>query len=115
VAGSSYASQDGSTIGFGLGTATQGTVDVLWPGGFRNRLQEVQAGERITLPAIPCSFDAEWKNFGQYNRCVNRALKDYRDAGVITRKELRRLRASALEAYNFLQEQAALLELAAAE
>jgi hypothetical protein len=115
VAGSSYASQDGSTIGFGLGTATQGTVDVLWPGGFRNRLHEVQAGERITLPAIPCSFDAEWKNFGQYNRCVNRALKDYRDAGVITRKELRRLRASALEAYNFLQEQAALLELAAAE
>src|SRR5262249_34054530 len=38
VAGSSFASQDSLVADFGLGGARQGTVDILWPGGVRNRL-----------------------------------------------------------------------------
>lgn len=99
VAGSSYASQDGSTTGFGLGSAAQGTLDTFWPGGFRNRLYDVESGERLTVPAIPCSFDGAWATFGQYNACVLRALNAYKEAGVLTDAERNRLRDSARRAF----------------
>jgi len=48
LGGSSYASQDSLEIGFGLGRAPHGRVDILWPGGVRNRLYRVRHGERIS-------------------------------------------------------------------
>jgi enediyne biosynthesis protein E4 len=53
---SSYASQDSLAITFGLGSA----VDVLWPGGVRNRLYDVRPSDRIVLPEIPCDFAGHW-------------------------------------------------------
>jgi hypothetical protein len=100
VTGSSYASQDGSTTGFGLASAAQGTLETFWPGGIRNRLYDVESGERLTVPAIPCSFDGPWATFGQYNACVLRALNAYKDAGVLTDAERNRLRDSARRAFD---------------
>ena len=86
--------------GFGMGDAAQGTVDVLWPGGVRNRLYGVASGETILFPHIPCSFDGSWNNFGQYNSCVMQALNTYKDAGLITDAQRNRFRDSAWQAYD---------------
>ncbi len=67
---------------FGLGSAASGTVDVLWPGGVRNRLYDVAAGERILFPEIPCSFDGNWPNRQAFRLCVRDALKTYRHPSV---------------------------------
>ena len=99
IGGSSYASQDALAANFGLGSANQGTVDVLWPGGVRNRLYDVANGERLLMPHIPCSYDANWKNFGKYNSCVMKALNSYKNAGLISSAERNRLRDSARRAY----------------
>lgn len=99
IGGSSYASQDALAANFGLGQAARGTAEVLWPGGDRNRLYDVYSTETITMPHIPCSFDAEWRNFGQYNSCVVRSLNKYRQAGEIDIFEKLRLWLSAVVAY----------------
>lgn len=99
IGGSSYASQDSLAANFGLGAAPSGTVDVLWPGGVRNRLYQVTTGERVTMPHIPCSYDGAWKNFGKYNACVMKALNRYKKAGVLTSAERNRLRYSARRAF----------------
>ncbi len=99
IGGSSYASQDSLTANFGLGEAHKGTVDVLWPGGVRNRLYDLYSTETVTMPHIPCSFDADWNNFGQYNRCVVRSLVQYRRAGEIDTFEKLRLWLSAVIAF----------------
>lgn len=80
--GSSYASQHSPAAHFGLGNSTRGTVEILWPGVVRNRLYDVLAGERITLPEIPCSFDGAWRHQGEYVTCVNGALSDLEVAGA---------------------------------
>jgi len=100
LGGSSYASQNALRATFGLGSASSGTVDVLWPGGVHNKLYDVQAGEHLTLPEIPCSYDGDWGNFGLYNACVMQALNGYLQAGVITAQERNRLRDSARQAFN---------------
>jgi enediyne biosynthesis protein E4 len=100
LGGSSYGSQHDLTLGFGLGPAAGGTVEVSWPGGVKNRLYGVQAGESLLLPEIPCSFDADWGNFGQYNSCVMQALNGYKDAGHITSAQRNRLRDSARQAFH---------------
>ncbi len=100
LGGSSYASQNSLEVGFGMGAATEGTVDVLWPGGVRNRLYGVASGETILFPHIPCSYDGNWKNFGQYNSCVMQALNTYKNAGLITVAQRNRFRDSARQAYN---------------
>jgi len=47
LGGSSFISQNSLAANFGLGSETRGTVEVLWPGGVRNRLYNVEAGEKI--------------------------------------------------------------------
>jgi enediyne biosynthesis protein E4 len=106
--GASYASQDSLALTFGLGTAAKGTVDVLWPGGVRNRLYDVAAGEKVTLPEIPCDF-ANFQpslpgngNAGRlgYSKCVKESLKDLTQKNVITQSFANRIEASALRAYD---------------
>ena len=99
LGGSSYASQDALEGVFGLGDEHHGVVEVLWPGGVRNRLYGVYAGEEVTFPEIPCSFDGAWDNPGQYVRCVRRSLRDLRRTGVIDRHQRTRFFLSALYAY----------------
>jgi len=100
IGGSSYASQDALPANFGLGAAASGTAEVLWSGGVRNKLYDLASGERVVMPHIPCSYDADWKNFGQYNSCVMQALNGYKQAGLITAAERNRLRDSARRAFD---------------
>lgn len=100
VAGSSYGSQDSLLVNVGLGSATNGVVEVLWPGGVRNRLYGVSASENVVLPEIPCSFTTSLKK-NEYAKCVSESLKDLRRprVGMLTKAQADRLEASALRAY----------------
>ncbi len=99
LGGSSIASQDSLTAHFGLGRARTGTVEVVWPGGVRNRLYDVAAREKVRFPEIPCNF-AEEQNRGRYNACVRGALKDLVRQGAISKPERDRLLRSALRAFD---------------
>ncbi|WP_266222185.1 FG-GAP repeat domain-containing protein [Paraliomyxa miuraensis] len=99
-AGSSFGSQHALEALFGLGNKQKGVVDVMWPGGVRNRLYNVHDGERVTFPEIPCSYDASWANFQAYKGCVDDALDDLQDAGVISAQMKGRLYSSAVKAYH---------------
>lgn len=101
LGGSSYASQSSLTVHAGLGSANRGTVDVLWPGGVKNRLYNVTASERLVLPEIPCSYDAQVSP-GAYTACVVSALADlaHPHRGVLTPQQAARLLVSALRAYH---------------
>jgi enediyne biosynthesis protein E4 len=101
LGGSSHASQNSLTVHVGLGAAARGTAEVLWPGGVRNRLYDVAAGERLVLPEIPCSFDAPGSRTA-YAKCVKESLKDLRHprVGLLTQAEADRLEASALRAFD---------------
>jgi hypothetical protein len=99
VGGASYASQDTESIVFGLGTANKGTLEILWPGGTRNRLEDVHRGERLTLPEIPCSYDGNWASYQAYHSCVTTALNGLRNAGVVSTELHGRLLSSAIKAY----------------
>src|SRR5262249_7303188 len=96
VAGSSFASQDSLVADFGLGGARQGTVDILWPGGVRNRLYGVRDGEKVLFPEIPYSYDTQSMSFDKYVKNVARALEDLVGAGKLTRSEQARFFSSAV-------------------
>lgn len=99
LGGASFASQHSLDLTFGLGDETTATVEVLWPGGVRNRLYGVKAKERITFPEIPCSFDDPTLNRRDYRRCVKRALRELREEGQLSRRQSLRYYASAVRAY----------------
>ncbi|MDA8019022.1 MAG: VCBS repeat-containing protein [Thermoanaerobaculia bacterium] len=99
VGGSSLGSQHAPEAYFGLGSAHKGTVDVLWPGGVRNRLYWVWKGESVVFPEIPCSFDASWPSTWHYLQCVGSSLDELRDESIIDRRTARRHWFSALLAY----------------
>ena len=94
LGGSSYASEDALLAYFGMGPATTGDLEILWPGGMRNRLLNVGAGERVRFPEIPCNLDAA--NDPDYARCVNDALEELLEAGILGEAEKQRFLASAL-------------------
>ena len=98
VGGSSYASQDALAAHFGLGSAAGGTVEVLWPGGVRNRLYDVRSGERVVFPEIPCSIDDEALTLRGYLACLLNNLDELVDAGVIGAGERARFLVSAVRA-----------------
>jgi hypothetical protein len=98
--GSSYASQNSLIQNFGLGSAHRGRAEVLWPGGVKNRLYDVEEEEHVLIPEIPCDYSADWVSRNVYKACVNAALADLKHAGVITNSEGNRLRDSALRAYD---------------
>ncbi len=95
IGGSSYASQDSIHANFGLGTAEYGTLEVLWPGGVRTRLNKVRAGERILVPELPLSYDEEGIRYGQYKYRIEKALGELVDRGLLTRAEATRIAGSA--------------------
>ena len=99
LGGSSYASQDSLTSHFGLGDSQRGQVDVLWPGGVRNRLYGAREGEQLLFPEIPCSIDGDWPSLGVYADCLKNSLGELQETGVVTRREERRFFWSAVLAY----------------
>ncbi|HEX6468210.1 MAG TPA: VCBS repeat-containing protein [Streptosporangiaceae bacterium] len=98
IAGSSFASQDALAGTFGMGRHRVGTAEVLWPGGVRNRLYGVRAGEQITFPEIPCGYDTSL-SFHQYTGCVTRALGDLVASRQLSRGQAQRFFLSAITAY----------------
>lgn len=100
IGGASYASQDSLEGSFGLGDARWATVEVLWPGGVRNRLDRVRRGSRVTFPEIPCTFDDPSQGFGDYLHCLIPALVDLENAGVLRRHQTLRFFVSAIRAYH---------------
>lgn len=101
LGGASHSSQDSLLAHFGLGTATQGMVEVVWQGGVKNRLYGVQEGERVRFPEIPCDFGSKPKKGAAraaYTACVDKALAEIQAAGLLTAAEAARFRASALTA-----------------
>ena len=99
LGGASYASQDSLEIIFGLGEARRGRIEVLWPGGARNRLDGVRHGERILFPEIPVSFDDPELGFSDYIVEVRRSLDALVEAGILRPAERARFFSSAVRAY----------------
>jgi hypothetical protein len=96
--GGSHSSQHALDRVFGLGSDNHGSLEVLWPGGVRNRVYDISEG-KITVPEIPCSFNGDFANADEYLGCVQPALRDYREAGVLSAHEEAHLLASALRAF----------------
>jgi hypothetical protein len=99
LGGSGMLSQGSLDLTFGLGGGRRGMVEILWPGGAKNRLYGLRLGEHVSIPEIPCSFDAHWDTTGDYVTCVAEALEEVRGAGLIDGAEQVRLFLSALHAY----------------
>ena len=95
--GSSYASQHALAAHFGFGSERHGgRIEVRWPGGTRNRLLFVKAGERLVFPEIPCDLDRAFEDRSQYVSCVIEALDELSDAGILSRSQQLRFLLSAL-------------------
>ena len=99
MGGASHASQEELTATFGMGQNDTGVLDVLWPGGVKNRLYDVEKFERITIPEIPCDFSDAQIGFEPYKRCVPRALWQLYLADRVTVAEFIRFNVSAIRAY----------------
>ncbi len=109
LGGGSHASQSSRVLGFGLGTTPKGTVEVLWPGGVRNRLYDVKNGSRVTFPEIPCSFDTPVTSTklgpvllarAKYDACVLGSLIELRLRNKVNDDDAVHLFASALRAFD---------------
>lgn len=101
LGGSGHSSQHSLVQGFGLGTTPKGTVDVLWPGGVKNRVYDVVNGETLTLPEIPCDYARTWSSGRtEYQSCVNGSVDQLYFRNVVTADEATRLRANAMRAYD---------------
>ena len=95
--GSSFASASALAQIFGMGRERRGTLEVLWPGGVKNKLYNVRVGERLLIPEIPCSY--EWRGrTSSYVHCVADALTEWVRNGTIDRRQAVRLFASAMRA-----------------
>jgi cytochrome c peroxidase len=100
VGGSSFASQHALRQHFGLGDAYRGTVEVTWPSGYLNAYGQTWAGERRVLPEIPCSIDdPAFTHMGQLLQCVQPALRDLRQEGVLDGFEAARIRRAMRTAW----------------
>lgn len=99
LGGASYASQDSLVVNLGMADAHKGMLDVLWPGGVRNRFYGLHASEQLVLPEIPCSYDADWNSRHSYRHCVTRALKELTRAGKLGHGLGKRLMKSAIRAF----------------
>ena len=93
--GSSYASQHTLSAHFGMKRERRGDLLILWPGGVRNQLRNVRAGESLTIPEIPCSIEDRFRD-RDYFDCVRDSLDELSAAGLIDFRLRIRLLISAL-------------------
>lgn len=99
VSGGSYSSANSHIQIFGMGNSESGVVDVLWPGGVRNRFYNLAANEKIVLPEIPCSYEDTSLSPNEYVGCVRNALDELRETKLFSKKFLARLLSSSIRAY----------------
>lgn len=103
LGGSSFLSQNSLTANFGLGDNSSGTVEVVWSGGVRNRLYDVQESEEIIFPEIPVSFDGDYASLEEYETLVEDAIAELVAAGEISAENGSRFLTSAVRAYTETQ------------
>ena len=99
IGGGSYLSQDALATVFGLGSSKRATIEVLWPGGVKNRLYRAKKGKTIVFPEIPCSYDDTSMSFPQYVGCVLTSLHQAKAAGLINKHQKFRFAFSAIRAW----------------
>lgn len=99
VSGGSYASQHSMELLMGMGESKKATIEVVWPGGIRNRLYNAKHGEKIIFPEIPCSFADQSLSKMDYKRCVRSHLNELHDSGHLTHKQSERFYKSAIKAF----------------
>lgn len=99
TAGSSYGSCHSLEKTFGLADAEVATVEILWPGGVRNKLYDVEHGERIVFPEIPVDYDSDLDR-SDYEDIVAGVLSAFGDEGVISTDQVDPFLTSALRAYD---------------
>ena len=99
LGGASHASQNSLEAIFGLGQETMGVVEVLWPGGTRNRLYGVQAEAQLVFPEIPVSFDGEFEDINEYQSQLDGAISELIATDVLTVETGDRFFASGVRAY----------------
>ncbi|WP_019509577.1 FG-GAP-like repeat-containing protein [Pleurocapsa sp. PCC 7319] len=105
LGGSSFLSQDSLAANFGLGSAESGMVEVLWSGGVRNRLYDVEEFDRIVFPEIPVSFDGEFESQQEYEAQVSEAISELLEEKVLTETEAEKFFDSAVRAFVENQQQ----------
>lgn len=99
LGGSSYASQDALEANFGMANSRFATVDILWPGGTRNRLYAAFNFQRYLFPEIPVSYDDLSLTPSQYARRVDRALEQLLEKNYLSPRRANLFRISAIIAY----------------
>ena len=100
VSGGSHASSDALEKTLGMGSkSSKGVLEILWPGGTKNRLYNVRPGDDILFPEIPCSYDDFSVGFGKYRACVGQSLYELEQKGTITSRQFLRFYKSAVKAY----------------
>jgi hypothetical protein len=55
--------------------------------------------ETVLFPEIPCGFDDKWEDVYQYIGCVDKALTDIENQGLISLRDKSRFFISAIRAY----------------
>ena len=99
LGGSSHLSQDSIVVTVGLGKAAKGDVEILWPGGVKNILKNVKAGERLTIPEIPVSYTDTSITKSEYMKKIHASLNELSQKGYLTKQLWARLHQSAVLAY----------------
>ncbi|MFG6101414.1 ASPIC/UnbV domain-containing protein [Leptothoe sp. EHU-05/26/07-4] len=99
LGGSSFISQDSLTANFGLGEESSGMVEVLWAGGVRNRLYDVEEFEQIVFPEISVSFDGDFESLQAYETLVSNAIDELVESQALTSSDGERFFSSAVRAF----------------
>jgi len=99
VSGATHASSHSIELTFGLEDDDKGSVEVVWPGGTRNLIYNVNAGETLLIPEIPCSFDDKSLTKSLYKECVTNALSELLSADVIDPKLFKKLYKSSVRSF----------------
>lgn len=84
---------------FGLGESNKATVEILWPGGVRNRYYTSDINQILVLPEIPCSFNQQWDSYKLYQKCVKNSLHQLHGANIVSKSEVTKLFKSATRAF----------------
>lgn len=99
VSGGSQASSDAIEKVFATQQKSPTVIEILWPGGTRNRIYKTHFADELLVPEIPCSFDDENMKFREYRKCISRSIKALKKQDVINGKQSALLYTSAMKAH----------------
>ncbi len=98
VSGGNYSSSESTEVIFGMAAETVGVIDVMWPGGVRNKLTVRGSKQTLNFPEIPCSYADTSSTFRDYAKCAWVSLREINQAGAINYGEYLNLGFSAMRA-----------------